>query len=80
MPDLAPSFAQLLSRDPDPYLALMLIGFGIGICGHLFKARWLVATGVVLIGLGALLLPLAANLTSDDRPPPIEESRRGDGG
>ncbi|HWC09072.1 MAG: hypothetical protein QOE75_701 [Solirubrobacterales bacterium] len=80
MPDLAPPFAELLSREPGPYIALMLAGFGIGICGHLFKARWLVAAGVILICLGALLLPLAANLTSDDRPPPIEESRTGDSG
>jgi hypothetical protein len=57
----------------------MLAGFGVGILGHLAGARWLVAAGVVLIALGALLLPLAANLTTDDRPAPIEESR-GDSG
>jgi hypothetical protein len=57
----------------------MLAGFVIGILGHLTRARWLVAAGVILIFLGALLFPLAANLTTQNRPAPIEESR-GDSG
>jgi hypothetical protein len=77
--DLAPLPAALLTHSPGPYIALMLAGFVIGICGHLTKLRWLVGAGVILITLGALLLPLAANLSSPNRPPPIEESR-GDSG
>lgn len=80
MSDLLPPLAALLSQRPGPYIAMMLVGFAIGISGHLFKVKWLVAAGVILIFLGALLFPLAANLTSDDRPPPIEESRTGDTG
>jgi hypothetical protein len=57
----------------------MLAGFAIGILGHLFKVKWMIASGVILIFLGALLFPLAANLTTQNRPPPIEESR-GDSG
>ncbi len=79
MLDLAPPPAALLTHSPGPYVALMLAGFVVGILGHLTRTRWLVAAGVVLIALGALLLPLAANLTTSDRPPPIEESR-GDSG
>lgn len=79
MPDLALPLAALLPHSPGPYIALMLIGFGVGILGHLSGARWLVAAGVALIALGALLLPLVANVTTDNRPPPIEESR-GDSG
>jgi hypothetical protein len=73
--DLAPPLAELFPHSPGPYIALMLAGFVIGILGHLSRARWLVGAGVALIFLGALLFPLAANLTSENRPPPIEESR-----
>lgn len=76
MLDLALPFAALLpTHSPGPYIALMLIGFVVGIFGHLSGLRWLVAAGVILIALGALLLPLAANLGSENRPQPIEESR-----
>ena len=79
MLDLALPLAALFPHSPGPYIALMLIGFGVGILGHLSGARWLVAAGVALIALGALLLPLAANITTQNKPPPIEESR-GDSG
>jgi len=77
--DLLPPLAALLPHSPTPYITLMLAGFVIGILGHLTRARWLIAAGVILIFLGALLFPLLANVTSEDRPPPIEESR-GDSG
>lgn len=68
--------AALLPQGPGPYIALMLAGFAIGILGHLAGSRWLVAAGVILIFLGAFLFPLAVNLTTEDRPPPIEEAPR----
>lgn len=80
MPDLVLPLADLLPQSPGPYVAMMLVGFVVGILGHLAGARWLVAAGVALIFLGAFLFPLAANLTTDERPPPIEESRSGDSG
>jgi hypothetical protein len=78
--DLALPLADLFPHSPGPYIALMLAGFVIGILGHLTRAKWLIAAGVMLIFLGALLFPLAANLTTENRPPPIEESRSGDAG
>jgi hypothetical protein len=77
--DLGSPPTALLPHSPGPYTALILIGFGIGVLGHLTRTRWLVAAGIGLIFLGALLFPLAANLTTENRPPPIEESR-GDAG
>jgi hypothetical protein len=77
--DLATPLADLFPHSPGPYIALMLAGFAIGIAGHVLRVKWLVASGVILIFLGALLFPLAANLTTENRPPPIEESR-GDSG
>jgi hypothetical protein len=78
--DLAPPLADLFPHSPGPYIALMLAGFAIGIIGHVFRVKWLIAAGVMLIFLGALLFPLAANLTTENRPAPIEESRTGDSG
>ena len=66
MPDLALSLATLLPHSAGPYIALMLIGFAIGILGHLSGSRWLVAAGIILIFLGAFLFPLALNLTEID--------------
>jgi hypothetical protein len=77
--DLCVPLATLLPHSPGPYIALILIGFAIGILGHLSGARLLVAVGVALIFLGALLFPLLVNVTSENPPPPIEESR-GDSG
>jgi hypothetical protein len=72
VPDLALPLTALLPTSAGPYIALMLIGFVIGILGHLSRARWLVAAGVILIFLGAFLFPLAANLTTTDKPPPVD--------
>jgi hypothetical protein len=77
--DLGPPPLALLPHSPGPYIALMLIGFLVGVLGHLTRIRWLIAAGIALIFLGAFLFPLAANLTTENRPPPIEESR-GDAG
>lgn len=72
--DLALPLAEVLPTSAGPYIALMLIGFAIGILGHLSRARWLVAAGIILIFLGAFIFPLAANLTTSDKPPPVKTS------
>ena len=71
MPDLALFLATLLPQSAGPYIALVLIGFVVGILGHLSGLRWLIASGVVLIFLGAFLFPLALNLT-EPTPPQLE--------
>jgi hypothetical protein len=68
VPDLALSLAVLLPHSAGPYVALVLIGFAVGILGHLSGSRWLVAIGVSLIFLGAFLFPLALNLTESTPP------------
>jgi uncharacterized protein (DUF58 family) len=73
VPDLALPLADLLPHSFGPYAALVLIGFAIGILGHLTAARWLVAAGVILIFLGALLFPLAVNFTQEN---PRQDSPR----
>jgi hypothetical protein len=76
---IAIPLADLLPRSPGPYVALMLTGFGIGILGHLTRARVLVAAGIILIFLGALAFPLIATLGSGESTTPIEQSH-GDAG
>jgi hypothetical protein len=67
--DLGTLPLALLPQSHGPYVALMLIGFGLGMLGQLLRQRWLLAAGIVLIFLGALLLPLAAGLPGADKPP-----------
>ncbi len=50
--------------DPRPFVALMIIGFAIGVIGHIVKVRTIVALGIGLVFLGTFLLPLAANLSN----------------
>jgi hypothetical protein len=68
VPDLALSLATLLPHSAGPYIALMLIGFGVAIAGHLSGLRWLIAAGIALIFLGAFLFPLALNLVESTPP------------
>ncbi len=73
MPDLLPPLAAL-PHSLGPYITLVLVGFGVGILGHLTKIRWLVGIGIALIVVGALLLPFAAGIPSGEKSPPAEES------
>jgi sulfite exporter TauE/SafE len=72
--DLVPPLASLLPHSLGPYAALMIIGFLVGILGHLSRSRWLIAAGIILIFLGAFLFPLALNLTTKDKPQPVQTS------
>ena len=56
--DPSPDFGT----DPRPFVALMVVGFIVGIAGHLTRTKALVALGIGLIFLGTFLLPLAANV------------------
>jgi hypothetical protein len=53
-----------------PYVALLLAGFAVGVVGHLFRLRWLVAVGILMIFLATFLLPVAINILEDDPNPP----------
>ena len=58
--DPHPSFGA----NPKPFVALMIIGFVIGVAGHIIRARTLIVLGIGLIFLGTFLLPLAANISN----------------
>ena len=56
--DPSPDFGT----DPRPYVAMMLVGFVIGVVGHVTRTKALVVVGISLIFLATFLLPLAANV------------------
>ena len=60
----------LLPESIGPYVGLMIGGFVIAIYGHLARARWLVAIGIIMIFLATLLFPLALQFFADEPPPP----------
>jgi hypothetical protein len=55
----------LVVADASPLPALVLIGLGfvVGIAGHVVRNNVAIATGIGLIFIGSLLLPLAVYLS-----------------
>jgi hypothetical protein len=47
------------SPSPVPFIVLMALGFLIGVAGHVYRSRPVVATGIGMILIATLLLPLA---------------------
>jgi MFS family permease len=72
--DLVLPLASLLPQSATPYIAMVLAGFAIGILGHLSGYRPLIVAGIVLIFFGALVFPLAINLT-ESTPPEVSNPR-----
>jgi hypothetical protein len=46
--------------DPDigPYILLFAAGFGIGVLGHIFGSKTLIATGIAVIYCSIVFIPL----------------------
>ena len=47
---------------PTPFIVLMIVGFVIGVIGHIIRAKGLVALGIGMIFLATFLLPLVTNV------------------
>ena len=62
--------ADVLPRDIDAYLSLMIAGFVVAMFGHLTRARWIVLIGIVMIMLATLVFPLTKVATEEEPPPP----------
>ena len=43
---------------PGPFIALMALGFFVGTAGHVYKSNWAIGTGIAMIFLSTILLPL----------------------
>jgi hypothetical protein len=53
-----PSSSGDFEISPNTFILLFGFGFLLGIFGHLFKSKTMVAAGVVLIFLSTVLLPI----------------------
>ncbi len=62
--------AGILPHSTGPYAALLVLGFAVGIVGHLSRSRWLITAGIIIIFLAALAFPLVLNLESNKPEPP----------
>jgi hypothetical protein len=51
------------SPSPVPFVVLMAIGFVVGAIGHVYRSRPLIATGIGMIFIATLLLPLVLYAT-----------------
>jgi hypothetical protein len=49
--------------DPEAFIALIIAGFVIGALGHLFKSKTMVATGILMIFLATVGIPLYLQLS-----------------
>ena len=62
-PDRGPEPSGDFRIEPEAFVALLLAGFAIGILGHIFKAKTMVATGIIMIFLATVGLPVWLQLT-----------------
>ena len=59
---LAPPVLAVFEPDPLPFIVLMGLGFLIGIGGHIYKSKTAIATGIGMIFLATILLPVGLYL------------------
>ena len=50
------------SADSKPYIAMFGIGFLVAVFGHIFKVKLMIAVGILLIFMAAVVLPLIHQL------------------
>jgi hypothetical protein len=57
--------SRVFESDPLPYIVLMGIGFLVGVTGHVYKSKTVIATGIGMIFVATLLLPLGVYLSDN---------------
>jgi hypothetical protein len=62
-PDRGPEPSGDFRVEPEAFVALLLAGFAIGILGHIVKVKTMVATGILMIFLATVGLPVWLQLT-----------------
>jgi len=54
-----PAFAT----SPWPFIVLFGVGFGVGVMGHLYGSRFVVACGIAIVFAATLILPFALSVS-----------------
>ena len=49
---------------PWPFIITFGVGFGIGVLGHLYGSRLMVAFGIAIVFVATLVLPLALSISN----------------
>ena len=49
---------------PWPFITLFGVGFGIGVLGHLYGSKFLVAFGIAIVFAATLILPIALSISN----------------
>jgi F0F1-type ATP synthase assembly protein I len=52
---------------PTPFIVMMIMGFVIGVIGHIVRAKGLVAVGIAIVFLATFLLPLLTNVVKSQQ-------------
>ena len=52
---------------PTPFVVLMVVGFVIGVIGHITRIKGLIALGIGMIFLATFLLPLITNVVKSQQ-------------
>lgn len=62
-PDKGPEPRGDFRVEPEAFMALLIAGFVVGIFGHIYRSKTAVATGITMIFLSTVGLPLYLQLT-----------------
>jgi biotin transporter BioY len=52
-----------VQADPLPLLAVVVLGFVVGIAGHLYNSKTAIITGIALVMMGSIGVPLLLYLS-----------------
>jgi hypothetical protein len=52
------------STSPWPFIITFGAGFGIGVLGHLYGSRLMVAIGIAIVFVATLILPLVLSISN----------------
>ena len=62
--DVIAQSSPAFETSPWPFIILFGAGFGIGVLGHLYGSKLLVAFGIAIVFCATLILPIALSISN----------------